>query len=64
MWERQQTVERLIEEAQKKGVFLSEYTKIAMLTGLTPREVYTLGVSPPSLGNAAPPPLPLASGMK
>ena len=61
MWERQQNVERLIEEAKKKGTFFNEYTRIAMLTGLEAREVYTLGVSPPSLGTTAP---PLASGIK
>lgn len=61
MWERQQNVERLIEDAKKRGTFFNEYTRIALLTGLEAREVYTLGISPPSLGVSAP---PLASGMK
>lgn len=51
-WKDWQRAERLIREAIKRGTFESEYDRIAAATGLTAREIYSLGVSPPSLGTA------------
>jgi len=49
-WEK---AERLVDAALKAGVFYNTYLLIAKATGLTPREIYTLGVSPKSFGRAA-----------
>lgn len=51
-WLNWQRAERMIREALKRGTFESEYDRIAAATGLTAREIYTLGISPPSLGAA------------
>lgn len=39
--------------AYEQGTLDRDYTEIAEETGLTPREVYTLGMSPQALGTAA-----------
>jgi hypothetical protein len=51
-WKDWQRAERLIRDAIRRGTFDSEYDRIAAATGLTAREIYTLGISPPSLGTA------------
>lgn len=52
-WRNWQRAEQLIREAIARGTFQGEYERIAAATGLTAREIYSLGVSPPSLGTAA-----------
>jgi len=54
MWENWELAEKLIREANQRGTLESDFNKIAVATGLTPREIYSLGVSPPSLGAAEP----------
>lgn len=53
LWDRYELAERLVRRALREGTFETEYLRIARLTGMSAREVYTLGVSPPSLGTAA-----------
>lgn len=52
-WHNWQRAEQLIREALARGTFQGEYERIAAATGLTAREIYSLGISPPSLGTAA-----------
>ncbi len=52
-WQNWQRAEQLIREALARGTFQGEYERIAAATGLPAREIYSLGVSPPSLGTAA-----------
>lgn len=50
---RQAEAEKRAERAYRNGTLDREYIRIANETGLTPREVYSLGISPPSMGVAA-----------
>jgi hypothetical protein len=52
-WQNWQRAEQLIREALARGTFQGEYERIAAATGLPAREIYSLGISPPSLGTAA-----------
>jgi hypothetical protein len=52
-WQNWQRAEQLIREALARGTFQGEYERIAAATGLPAREIYSLGISPPSLGSAA-----------
>lgn len=45
--------ERRALEAWRKGTLDQQYMSIASRSGLTPNEVYTLAMSPPSMGRAA-----------